>query len=214
MRPRIEDDSEEISASSSNLRVPTEATTASIDAQLAAHRAIRRQNPAEELRMLRLQVRPLEQDLFAAPAAAAVAPVTRHVVMGRYIVGLDEAAYLRFVQAHATMRDESASASSSTAPVAVAVGTGTARRENVTDGRTGIVGCILRNLPFRSPRPANSVAPEENLCTICMLAMNEAGEIMALSCNINHKFHRDCIRRWLSEHETCPICRALVGRML
>jgi len=42
-------------------------------------------------------------------------------------------------------------------------------------------------------------------CSICMTDYNIGDEIIQLSCD--HFFHTDCIKNWLSHHNTCPVCR-------
>ncbi len=43
--------------------------------------------------------------------------------------------------------------------------------------------------------------PEE--CSICMDIMH--GIVAETDCQ--HRFHRECLGRWLESHNTCPICR-------
>lgn len=43
-------------------------------------------------------------------------------------------------------------------------------------------------------------------CSICMDSVTLGVEINVLPCN--HWFHPDCVKAWLSEHDTCPVCRA------
>ncbi|WPG97861.1 Hypothetical protein R9X50_00064300 [Acrodontium crateriforme] len=42
-------------------------------------------------------------------------------------------------------------------------------------------------------------------CSICMDAAEIGSEVTVLPCH--HWFHFDCIKAWLSEHDTCPHCR-------
>ncbi|EMC96423.1 hypothetical protein BAUCODRAFT_474318 [Baudoinia panamericana UAMH 10762] len=42
-------------------------------------------------------------------------------------------------------------------------------------------------------------------CTICMDEVNIGETVTVLPCS--HWFHGDCIKAWLSEHDTCPHCR-------
>ncbi|CAD6501252.1 BgTH12-01504 [Blumeria graminis f. sp. triticale] len=42
-------------------------------------------------------------------------------------------------------------------------------------------------------------------CSICMDDVKVGDEVMVLPCN--HWFDEACVRAWLSEHNTCPICR-------
>ena len=42
-------------------------------------------------------------------------------------------------------------------------------------------------------------------CVICM-SNNEVGDkVLELHCA--HMFHEECLRKWLEEHSTCPLCR-------
>lgn len=47
-------------------------------------------------------------------------------------------------------------------------------------------------------------------CSICMDDVILDEEVMILPCK--HWFHEVCVKAWLSEHNTCPICRTGVGR--
>jgi len=42
-------------------------------------------------------------------------------------------------------------------------------------------------------------------CSICMDEAEIGSEVTELPCS--HWFHHDCIRAWLTEHDTCPHCR-------
>lgn len=44
--------------------------------------------------------------------------------------------------------------------------------------------------------------PEEEDCVICLSEYDEAKE---LPCK--HRFHSDCIMKWLGIHGSCPVCR-------
>jgi len=46
---------------------------------------------------------------------------------------------------------------------------------------------------------------EEVQCSICM-EMIERTDKKTLNCN--HDFHTDCVNRWLTSNNTCPLCRA------
>ncbi|KAI1839923.1 hypothetical protein JX266_013871 [Neoarthrinium moseri] len=45
-------------------------------------------------------------------------------------------------------------------------------------------------------------------CTICIDEMKLGDEAVVLPCK--HWFHDECVVLWLKEHNTCPICRALI----
>ena len=42
-------------------------------------------------------------------------------------------------------------------------------------------------------------------CSICMDEVHIGGTVTVLPCE--HWFHHECIKAWLSEHDTCPHCR-------
>jgi len=52
-------------------------------------------------------------------------------------------------------------------------------------------------------RVERNVTPSEDECSIC-LEKNEE-EWAALQCH--HKFHYECLNRWIMNHNSCPICR-------
>ncbi|KAH0500039.1 E3 ubiquitin-protein ligase RNF12-B, partial [Microtus ochrogaster] len=45
-------------------------------------------------------------------------------------------------------------------------------------------------------------------CTICITEYTEGDKLRALPCS--HEYHVHCIDCWLSENNTCPICRRVV----
>ena len=44
-------------------------------------------------------------------------------------------------------------------------------------------------------------------CSICMEDFEIGRNMMRLDCDGKHAFCKDCIIRWLANHNTCPICR-------
>nr|XP_007140286.1 hypothetical protein PHAVU_008G099300g [Phaseolus vulgaris]ESW12280.1 hypothetical protein PHAVU_008G099300g [Phaseolus vulgaris] len=47
-------------------------------------------------------------------------------------------------------------------------------------------------------------------CTVCLSVFAEGEEIRQLSA-CKHSFHASCIDLWLSNHSSCPICRATIA---
>ena len=44
-------------------------------------------------------------------------------------------------------------------------------------------------------------------CPICLEPISTDKKI--LKCN--HTFHKDCVNRWLLNHDTCPMCRGVIN---
>ena len=49
-------------------------------------------------------------------------------------------------------------------------------------------------------------------CSICMETIKKGQHFTLLGCSPthNHSFHKQCILPWLTDHNTCPTCRATV----
>jgi hypothetical protein len=49
-------------------------------------------------------------------------------------------------------------------------------------------------------------------CPVCFNAMSPEQELVALPCSDDHThiFHKSCLWKWLSSHQTCPLCRTKV----
>lgn len=55
--------------------------------------------------------------------------------------------------------------------------------------------------------PEGASAEPAPSCSICM-ADYEAGEEIRDLPQCSHRFHRECVDRWLAINYTCPLCRA------
>ncbi|KAI3813221.1 hypothetical protein L1987_17940 [Smallanthus sonchifolius] len=73
---------------------------------------------------------------------------------------------------------------------------------------------FLGNLGKEGPLPASKssidalptvTVTEEEDCTICLTEYGAAGEAKELPCK--HRYHSDCIMKWLGIHGSCPVCR-------
>jgi hypothetical protein len=60
--------------------------------------------------------------------------------------------------------------------------------------------------PVVAPRHQELSPVGGNSCMICLSSMNS--DHVSLPCM--HRFHRNCISRWLYTHTTCPVCRTRV----
>ena len=52
----------------------------------------------------------------------------------------------------------------------------------------------------------SSLKPTIEQCSICLANLIVKKDIKILRCL--HKFHKDCVNKWLEEKDTCPLCRA------
>lgn len=70
----------------------------------------------------------------------------------------------------------------------------------------------VRITPAKPPPEIYTVEGDIGECTICQEGFVVGEEFVALPCNPTHphKFHEDCIRPWLQDHDTCPTCRGKV----
>ncbi|OBT60407.1 hypothetical protein VE03_10234 [Pseudogymnoascus sp. 23342-1-I1] len=90
-----------------------------------------------------------------------------------------------------------------------------------------IISTLMEQHPTSNahgPAPAEAIAslPKKKIdkemlgpegkaeCSVCMDDVVLDEEVVALPCS--HWFHEACVKAWLSEHNTCPICRTGVAR--
>ncbi|ELR04097.1 hypothetical protein GMDG_01401 [Pseudogymnoascus destructans 20631-21] len=78
------------------------------------------------------------------------------------------------------------------------------------------------NAPGPAPAEAIAALPKKKIdkemlgpegkaeCSVCMDDVVLDEEVVALPCS--HWFHEACVKAWLSEHNTCPICRTGMAR--
>jgi E3 ubiquitin-protein ligase RNF115/126 len=63
----------------------------------------------------------------------------------------------------------------------------------------------IQSLPTREIVEADAGDSGSADCSICMDTVPLGDSVTTLPCS--HWFHHDCIRAWLGEHDTCPVCR-------
>lgn len=54
----------------------------------------------------------------------------------------------------------------------------------------------------------NAIANENDECSICLEQIT-TDTLETTSCK--HRFHKECIKTWLCEHDECPLCRNFIG---
>ena len=66
--------------------------------------------------------------------------------------------------------------------------------------------------PCRPPPDVRTVEEDMGECIICQEVFLPGHEYIVLQCNPTHphSFHKECIRPWLRNHDTCPTCRGKV----
>jgi hypothetical protein len=47
----------------------------------------------------------------------------------------------------------------------------------------------------------------DSMCTICMRHYKRGKRLSVMPCAFKHRFHRKCLRKWLSRSHLCPLCR-------
>ena len=67
----------------------------------------------------------------------------------------------------------------------------------------GVSPEIVNNLP--------TIKADKNHCKECVICtedINEGEEILVLKCPGNHFFHSNCVKQWLMQNFSCPLCRS------
>lgn len=61
------------------------------------------------------------------------------------------------------------------------------------------------NIPDITLENITELNDENKICSICLEEYKNNDKIKKLDCN--HIFHSECVKIWLSNKTTCPICR-------
>jgi hypothetical protein len=83
------------------------------------------------------------------------------------------------------------------------------RRFDAADANwEGAENNILTNLAVdKFKMVQNSQKDDVNLnCIICFEDFKDGDNVTTLPCNKKHSFHEKCIKNWLEQKNTCPLC--------
>ena len=64
----------------------------------------------------------------------------------------------------------------------------------------------MRLISVSSEDTITSSENEEDLCSICLEELKESKSLSMSQCQ--HKFHVKCVKQWLNEKATCPLCNS------
>lgn len=78
--------------------------------------------------------------------------------------------------------------------------------EQIGDVKTGLTeDRIIRNLKTSVHNSQTRISKESEACIICQVEYEEDEIIGTLDCG--HAYHGECVKRWLSVKNLCPICK-------
>jgi len=116
----------------------------------------------------------------------------------------------------------SGSGSGSGSGIGIGIGSGSGSGIGIGSGSTTIripIGVVRTRLNMDNPDEALGLSEEEfeylydytiyrdtdEKCSICMENFKENNSVIKLDCG--HIFHKSCLKTWLYNHKTCPVCR-------
>lgn len=73
--------------------------------------------------------------------------------------------------------------------------------------------CTLKNLSLYPEQTRLAIAQVKDVCPICHADMCQNGEIFSFP-RCEHKFDVNCVKRWLEQADSCPICKGAVRECL
>lgn len=68
-----------------------------------------------------------------------------------------------------------------------------------------------RNKTSVKSSPPMRVPKRQRSSSFCIICIEEVATETACVFECGHTFHPECIQVWLSDHQTCPSCRAIIG---
>jgi hypothetical protein len=71
----------------------------------------------------------------------------------------------------------------------------------------GVAPDLLKRLARTKfePDPENGSATE---CCVCLVEFEAQESVVTLPCNSKHVFHDACVKKWLEQNNSCPLCKA------
>lgn len=81
-------------------------------------------------------------------------------------------------------------------------------RDNQKPIKMDILSQLPRSRYVASEGSKEKCDDHEHRCTICITDYSNEEEILTLTCF--HKFHADCVEKWFSSQNWCPICRTKI----
>ncbi|CAL4911612.1 unnamed protein product [Urochloa decumbens] len=87
--------------------------------------------------------------------------------------------------------------------------TGEATPARFSDGGFGGVPASAAAIrALKKQRFGGSGAGADSMCIICMRDYKKKGKrLYVMPCAYKHRFHRKCLKKWLSRSHLCPLCR-------
>ncbi|CAL4896905.1 unnamed protein product [Urochloa decumbens] len=87
--------------------------------------------------------------------------------------------------------------------------TGEATPARFSDGGFGGVPASAAAIrALKKQRFGESGAGADSMCIICMRDYKKKGKrLYVMPCAYKHRFHRKCLKKWLSRSHLCPLCR-------
>ena len=64
----------------------------------------------------------------------------------------------------------------------------------------------MRLMSISSSESITSMESQDNVCCICLDEIKKSNLLMMSECH--HKFHIKCVKEWLCQRPTCPLCNS------
>uniref|UniRef100_K3YBZ3 RING-type domain-containing protein n=1 Tax=Setaria italica TaxID=4555 RepID=K3YBZ3_SETIT len=84
---------------------------------------------------------------------------------------------------------------------------GEATPARFTDGGFGGVPASTAAIAGLKKQRHDGSSGADNMCVICMRHYKKGKRLYVMPCAFKHRFHRKCLKKWLSRSHLCPLCR-------